>query len=109
MMEIGPLSNQPAGERPERPDKPKQAGPPSDSAGGIEDRVEISDEARIRLAEMADRELRREALGPQPAATEASDADDKLDIVRRRIQTGYYDQPDVKKNIADKLIDDMDV
>jgi hypothetical protein len=109
MMEIGPLSNQQAGQKPDRPEKPNQASPPQESIGRIEERVEISSEARARLGELADRELRKEAPRPQRANAETAEAGDKLEILRRRIEAGYYDQPDVKKNIADKLIDDMDV
>jgi len=61
--------------------------------------VEISEDARARLAEMADARLEAE----QQARRE------KLTMIRERMETGFYDRPEVKEKIADRLIDDLDI
>ena len=97
-MEIGPLSNKqpvpPEGGRvrssqPETPASPKEQ----------TDRVEISSDARTRLAEAADARLAEE----QQARRE------KLDLIRERIKSGFYERPEVDQQVADRLIDDLDL
>jgi anti-sigma28 factor (negative regulator of flagellin synthesis) len=96
-MEIGPVSNQnqiqPRGER--EPLRPA----PEKERPELADKVEISDDARARLAEMADARLEAE----QQARRE------KLAMIRERMETGFYDRPEVKEQIADRLIDDLDI
>ena len=111
-MEIGPLSN----------DKPiqQQAGPKrieektGQQAKETVDRVEISDDARARLAELAD--LRLQSHGDDAEPTRAGDAGpeeesnhDRIAEIRKRIETGFYDQPEIREKIADKLVDDLDL
>jgi hypothetical protein len=96
-MEIGPLSNQnpiqPRGERESLRPVGETTSPTAT------DRVEISEDARARLAEMADARLEAE----QQARRE------KLAMIRERMETGFYDRPEVKEKIADRLIDDLDI
>lgn len=109
-MEIGPLSNEPSQQRRET-----QSGtglgavrPPQVSPGTIVDRAEISGEARARLAELADTELAREKLEPQAVDSDGQPDKERLDLVRERIASGYYDDPEVRSKIVDRLIDDLD-
>ncbi len=107
MMEIGPLSTQQSGQRPEGPKKPApQASEPDDARKG--DRVEISREARARLAELADLELKKEASPPTPVDDENLTGSDRIEAIRKRIESGFYERNDVRGRIADKLIDDLE-
>ena len=107
-MEIGPLSTQQAGQRPEKPEKPESP-PLAKTSQKIIDQVEISQEARARLGELADQELRKEQQSPQSVSSERLTGKDRIDAIQQRIKSGYYDNPDVKAKIADKLIDDMEL
>jgi hypothetical protein len=119
-MEIGPVQNNQPIQQPSQNSKPQ---PSVDVAKGeIIDRVEISEDARRMLAEMADRALLEEATagGVEASAvdndgmSEAQAADknqviDKLAEIRRRIESGYYDQPEIQDRIADRLSDELDL
>jgi anti-sigma28 factor (negative regulator of flagellin synthesis) len=72
------------------------------------DRADISLEARTRLAEMADQELAREKTEPQPVGSDELPRPERLDQIRERIASGYYNDPNVKSKIVDRLIDDLD-
>lgn len=107
MMEIGPLSTQPSGQRPEEPKKPApQASEPDTAHKG--DRVEISREARAKLAELADLELKKEASSPTPVKDENLTGHGLIEAIRSRIESGFYERNDVRGRIADKLIDDLE-
>lgn len=81
-MEIGPLNKY---------GKPLMAAPENKAT------------TRQRVAESADRELAREKAGePAQSAGTALHAE-RIDDIRRKIESGYYDRPDVKKLIADRL------
>jgi len=108
-MEIGPLSNYQPGQRPEKPDQPHQETAPPEPTRKIVDKLDISLDARVRLAELADQELMRQRSGgAQPVDREVSRGQDRIEMIRRRIESGFYDQPEVRADIADKLIDDID-
>jgi len=102
--------------------------PSEESFEKKKDTVEISQEARIKLAELADQALREES-GRKAVAGERADTDEidnktvtkeendgkriltpeRLTEIRKRISTGFYDRPEIKDNIIDKLADDIDI
>jgi hypothetical protein len=89
------------------------------------DTVEISLQARLKLAELADaarREIlpslrRTETTAAQraPQKNEAAKTVDhvtgrrKIDLaqVQRRMETGFYNQPEVKEKIAERLAEEL--
>ncbi|MBD3403627.1 hypothetical protein GF420_12085 [candidate division GN15 bacterium] len=79
-----------------------------------DDRVEISEDGRARLAHEAD-QARREQLTmdggsveeASATAEESSLADGKLEQIRLKILSGFYQNRDVIDTIADRLSDDM--
>jgi hypothetical protein len=118
-MEIGPVHNdQPISGRVEAEKVKKNGGLKAAPTG---DRVEISNEARMKLAALADRALHEtsgarsqpglETLQRIPwqtdtagkAETWCNDNRTKLAQVRGRIESGFYDRPDVKQKIAERL------
>ncbi len=97
-MEIGPIRN-------EQSDSGRVVTDRQESAAGnavkpTGDRVEISDNARLKLAELADL-ARRECRS-------ADNDGDRLENVKRRIDSGFYDQPTVKGIIADCLASEFE-
>jgi hypothetical protein len=120
-MEIGPVQNNQPIQQPSPNRKPQETVEAAKEAAT--DRVEISEDARRLLAETADRALREEAesgeadvpdAGEEPTAAEARPSgedrpEDKLAEIRRRIEAGFYDRPEIKNKIADKLSDDLDL
>ena len=118
-MEIGPVHNdQPTPGRVEAEKSKKDNRP---KAGPVPDRVEISADARMKLAALADRALhetskahRQSNSGTAPRSPEQAtdirkaetvhdDQRAKLALVRGRIESGFYKLPDVKKEIAERL------
>ena len=118
-MEIGPVHNdQPSSGRVEAEKSKINSGPKARPAG---DRIDISNEARMKLATLADRALHAETkasgqYGPGAArktsqqtgaARNAAGAHDdnraKLARVRGRIESGFYDRPDIKEETARRL------
>lgn len=101
-MEIGPLSNnemmgrlRPAG---------KSAGQPApDQTEDHADRIEISEDARQKLAELADSHL-REIKATGVTFEGSSERVGKIERIKARIETGFYDIPEVKEKIAEKII-----
>jgi len=83
------------------------------------DTFEISDEARIKLADLADTELRSNrseharsdenipAVGGE-ITEKTSLSGEKIDEIRKKIESGFYDSPEIKGKIVDKIIDDID-
>jgi len=64
------------------------------------DSVSISLESRARLAELADQ--------TRGTRNEVSDGwDDRLNSIRRRIESGHFDTPEAKARIIDGLIRDL--
>ena len=107
-MEIGPLSNRQAGQQAEGPEKPTPKGVNPEPNREIVDRMDISLDGRARLAELADQELEKERSALTPVDPSRLKGAARLDAIRRRIETGFYDQPEVRARIADNLIDDWD-
>jgi hypothetical protein len=109
-MDIGPVSNQQSGQGaggPER-NQPGTARPEKPDPGLTVDRADISTEARARLAELADLELRKEQEGPQPVEAAGLSQEERMELIKNRVASGYYNDPKVRARIVDRLIDDMD-
>jgi hypothetical protein len=62
---------------------------------------------RQRVAEMADRELANEKAGGNAQSAGTALHAERIDDIRRKIESGYYDRPDVKKMIAERLSGDL--
>jgi hypothetical protein len=89
------------------------------------DTVQISLEARLKLAELADQALQEKLkTAPQPAIvysrndlkkaetenkkeTSANCSKTTLEQVHHRIKTGFYNRPEAKEEIAKKLADEL--
>lgn len=69
------------------------------------DRVEISDAARA-LAEQA---RAREAAEAEAAPTAGETSTDRTAELRARVAQGYYDQPQILSQVADRLLDSGDL
>ena len=94
------------------PDRPKKtAQETSPARPEISDRVEISTDARARLAELADRELKAGGAsteaGPTRPNESGSDRQTRIDEIREKIESGFYDRPEVRNQIVDRLTDDL--
>jgi len=105
-MEIGPLSNHQSGQQSERPEKPAPKCMNSEPNREIVDRIDISLDARARLSELADQELKKERSVPTLVDPSQLKGAARIDAIRRRVETGFYDKPEVRARIADNLIDD---
>ena len=103
-MEIGPVSGNEARQQPQRSDRAQKTAEP---ARTHEDRVEISSDARALLSEAADNELKVQGREFGPVAETGDDRSAYLEAIRRRIRNGYYNRPDVRDSIVDKLMDDL--
>ena len=120
-MKIGPLSNE---QKVWAGLQKIESRPEEESIEKRKDTVEISREARKKLAELADQALRNRS-GAEAAAGERAETADKtvtekekteriltperLAEIRKRIGTGFYDRPEVRDKIIDKLADDIDI
>jgi len=109
-MKIGPLHQPKAIVE----GQPAQSTPPvePEKKAAAADSVEISTGARERLALLADQaRLRIDSDDPaSPTAAAENDADlrqDKIRLARARIRSGYYNQPEIKQDIAAKLADNI--
>ena len=102
-MEIGPVSNN--HQVPQQGPKPGVCRPEEAISEGIVDKIEISEDARARLAELADQALQAERSSPE--VTQSS-REDRLALIRDRIESGYYNRPEVDEIVADRLIDDLE-
>lgn len=108
-MKIGPVDS---GDRPPKPDeqgerrhdirhdeKPKN------------DIVEISDSARSLSEQPAAREIEESApTDRQESQDEVSEVDsetDRVERARQRTESGYYDRPEVRREIARRIADDF--
>ena len=98
-MEIGPLSNRRPLPITRENQVERQQG--ADTGKETGDVIEISYSGRRKLAELADAALKSELP--------VSDSEDRIRLIRERIDSGFYDQVEIKKAIADRLIDDMDI
>lgn len=68
------------------------------------DRVEISTNGRKLLAELADKYLTQTDKNNK---LESNHTPGKILIIKKRIETGYYEQPEIKEKIRDKLADKL--
>ncbi len=111
-MEIGPLPN----------DKPLNGyiarEPARQDAPGhqnqVTDKVEISDNARARLAELADAKLNEHHIDREIGNADVNEpatggTPSRLDEIREKIESGFYDRPEVKNEVARRLADDLDI
>ncbi len=108
-MKIGPVP----------PNRPEQRGDPKIARSNIviekreqtKDRVEVSQDAREKLAQMADesrrRLLSRTSEPDVPAQSNDFAGGERINRLRDRVQSGYYSRPDVMRRIADNLADDI--
>ncbi len=122
-MEIGPMNNYQS--RHLEAIKATHQGGETPATAQPTDTVQISLEARLKLAELADRAL-KETLktAPQPGTVysrsdlKKAEADTRpgtiancskttLEQVQHRIKTGFYNRPEVKGEIAKKLADEI--
>jgi hypothetical protein len=74
------------------------------------DSVVISDRAREQLARLADRALAEADFSATTATEDAADEDvriEKIMLAKARIQAGYYNQPEVREQLADRLADEL--
>ena len=102
-MEIGPVSNN--HQVPHQGPKPDAHRPEEVVSEGIVDKIEISEDARARLSELADQALKAEKTSPEVAQ---ASREDRLTLIRERIESGYYNRPEVDEAVADRLIDDLE-
>ncbi len=108
-MKIGPLPpNRPAQTGETAPMRTKKTAEPE---AGAKDRVEVSSDARMKLAEAAD-EARREIVSgakqrePEPQTNDLAGTD-RIARLRERVKSGYYERPEVRAQIVDNLADDI--
>ena len=108
-MEIGPLRNYkppPVADQPVTEQKTKGA-----EKAQLCDSVELSHDARQKLAEMADAVRVTYGLGEMPPQDEGETGGnlrtDRIFLARQRINQGYYDQPHIRFGIAEKLADEV--
>ena len=75
------------------------------SASGTEDRVEISADARAALSQQRttqEMQFSRKALLSIPSLSKERSAE-----ILQRIRDGYYSQPDILKEIAEHVADEL--
>jgi len=98
-VEIGPLSNRRPLPITRENQVDRQEG--IDTGKGPGDVIEISFDGRQKLAELADAALKTELP--------VSDSENRIRRIRERIDSGFYDQAEIRRTIADRIIDDMDI
>ncbi|MBU0983963.1 MAG: flagellar biosynthesis anti-sigma factor FlgM [candidate division Zixibacteria bacterium] len=107
-MEIGPVTKSSPEYHSEETNQKKGKVEPRHSPAA--DTVQISDDGRARLAEAADRLLAEKGYSVLDSQPDGDiDDGDRIGQIRRRIEQGYYERPDVRSEIADRLIDDLDI
>lgn len=93
--------------------KPAREETPPEKNPGVADRVEISLDARARLAELADGKLKTQGFeaGEAPSQTNRpyDGAGDKIAEIRAKIEAGFYDQPEIRDRIISNLTDELDL
>jgi hypothetical protein len=107
-MEIGPVSES-SSTPPSKKDKAQSPPPAADQ--GFQDKAEISLESRRRILSAAEEAstVRDDKVDSELAKDQRAQAqrEDKLALVKSRIETGYYSRPEIIDEIADRLIDEM--
>jgi len=111
-MKIGPVDNseRPAGP-PEDKRRPSPAQPETKQPTTDSDSVEISESARS-MSEQAASERTNDTTSADhtESSRETSEMDEraeKVELARQRMESGYYDRPDVKADIARRIADDF--
>lgn len=107
-MEIGPLSNQQPEKRAPEARKVEPEMSPEQRPPQVGDRLEISNDARARLGQLADSELRSEQTPPTPVSDDNLEGAERIEAIKKRIESGYYQRMDVSGMIAEKFLDDLD-
>ena len=64
-------------------------------------------DTRKRVAELADKERARELAGDTRASIGTALHAEKIDEIRRKIESGYYERDDIRKMIAERLNSDL--
>jgi anti-sigma28 factor (negative regulator of flagellin synthesis) len=111
-MKIGPLDNsgRPAGP-PDENRRPTPVQPESRKKTDETDSVDISESARsMSEQEASERTHDTTSADNTESSRETSEMDeraDKIEQARQRIESGYYDRPDVKAEIARRIADDF--
>lgn len=111
-MEIGPLDDtgRPAGP-PEDDRQPTPVQPESDKRTDETDSGEISESARsISEQEASEGTHDTTSANNSESSCETSEMDeraDKIEQAKQRIESGYYDRPDVRAEIARRIADDF--
>ncbi len=118
-MDIGPVYNDQCGQGRVETEKAKNGN--WEKAGPAGDRVEISTEARMKLAALADQALHEISKSKSHDSSKATGKPltqvhtaqkqvvgdvgktARIECVRDRVESGFYNQPDVKKRIAERL------
>jgi len=109
-MKIGPVSNGLPMRQSERPKAPPPETAPA--RPDTTDRVEISLDARTRLAELADRELKAHGarVGENPTSPgDLGGVKDRIAEIRQKIESGFYDRPEIRDRIVNNLTDDLEI
>lgn len=103
-MEIGPIRNNKTitGETQRQKGNERQVV----EAESRTDTVEISLEARRRLAALADEQLTRLSKNENTAGEKPTPSA-RLARVRDRIDSGFYERPEIAEKIAEKLADEL--
>ena len=96
ISEISPVSNS----QPVKKTTPKKKS--SSEGSTVTDSVQISPKARSLQSSQAVRKAALSALKTTPDIR-----DDKLKEVRQKIESGFYNQPQVINNIADRILDNI--
>jgi anti-sigma28 factor (negative regulator of flagellin synthesis) len=120
-MEIGPLSTDPRlkADTGDKNAGEKETGTKGTAASSTQDSVRISDNARAQLAAVTadayrqfgpriDREDIRhnnEYLDAPRPLEKTMSSTEKIEILRERIEQGFYNRPEVKDEIARRLSD----
>lgn len=115
-MEIGPnkVDN---GARPRpAPIEQRRATPEGINERPKEDSVQLSADTRVRIAEAADQALGysdrglREKVRVHTDSIDSTDrgyGQERLQRIRDRIDSGYYEREDIKRRIAGRLADEL--
>lgn len=103
-MKIGPVDSS---DQPVRPDESNkritEAQPEQTSSRKSEDAVQISDDGR-RLSEDA------KNVEGESSASGVDDAEirqEKVDLARQRLESGYYEKSEVKEKISRRITDEF--
>jgi anti-sigma28 factor (negative regulator of flagellin synthesis) len=108
-MKIGLLQNELPMRQPDRPKVTSKETTPERQIST--DRVEISNDARTKLAELADLGLKAYGTHPEERLARPDDPTgtekDRISEIRQKIESGFYDRPEIRDQIANNLTDDL--